>query len=178
MAHRLNLTFLDGLSVDIFGCVWVREKNIGFYEERGIKAPLSAESTFSFQFARDTKGGNDLYARNKLEREFQSKLIKDIKAMFRECIVTKQDSDYIQGIPDLLILYYDKWAVLECKKSADEPKQPNQEYYIGLLNEMSFARFIFPENREEVLSELQFFFQARQRGRNARVSRRKQVSLD
>jgi hypothetical protein len=66
----------------------------------------------------------------------------------------KLDSGYIQGIPDLLILYKNKWAVLECKKSAKATKQPNQEHYVGLLNEMSFSRFIYPENKEEVLSDL------------------------
>ena len=46
----------------------------------------------------------------KLERDFQGQLIKDIKQMFPGCIVMKNDSSYIQGIPDLLILYKDKWA--------------------------------------------------------------------
>lgn len=66
----------------------------------------------------------------------------------------KNDSGYIQGIPDLLVLYKDKWASLECKQTTRAKKQPNQEYYIGLMDEMSFARFISPENKEEVLYEL------------------------
>ena len=90
----------------------------------------------------------------KLERDFQSKLIKELKKIFVGCLVMKLDSGYIQGIPDLLILYKNKWAVLECKKSANATKQPNQEHYVGLLNEMSFSRFIYPENKEEVLSDL------------------------
>lgn len=90
----------------------------------------------------------------KLERDFQAKLIKELKKLFVGCLVMKLDSGYIQGIPDLLILYKNKWAVLECKKSANATKQPNQEHYVGLLNEMSFSRFIYPENKEEVLSDL------------------------
>lgn len=93
-----------------------------------------------------------------LESNFQAKLIKDLKALFPGCIVTKNDAGYIQGIPDLLILYRDKWAALECKKSSCAKKQPNQEYYVGLMDEMSFSRFICPENREEVLYELQQAF--------------------
>lgn len=97
---------------------------------------------------------------SKLERDFQSNLIKDLKKLFVGCIVMKLDSSYIQGIPDLLVLYKNKWATLECKKSANAKKQPNQEYYVGLMNKMSFSRFICPENKEEVLHELQQAFKS------------------
>lgn len=93
-----------------------------------------------------------------LENKFQAKLIKDLKTMFPGCIVMKNDSSYMQGIPDLLVLHNDKWASLECKKSANAKRQPNQEYYVGRMNEMSFSRFICPENMEEVLNELQQTF--------------------
>lgn len=89
-----------------------------------------------------------------LERDFQSKLIKKLKQLFTGCIITKLDSSYIQGIPDLLILYKNKWAVLECKKSANATKRPNQDYYVDKMNDMSFARFVYPENKEEVINEL------------------------
>lgn len=95
-----------------------------------------------------------------LESKFQADLIKDIKKMFPGCVVMKNDSSYIQGIPDLLVLYNDRWASLECKKSEGARKQPNQEYYVEKLDNMSFSRFIFPENKEEVLRELQSAFQA------------------
>ena len=91
----------------------------------------------------------------KLERDFQAKLIKELKQIFKGCIVMKNDSSYIQGIPDLLILYRDKWAALEVKKSATAHHQPNQEYYVELMDEMSYASFVYPENKEEVLYELQ-----------------------
>ena len=94
----------------------------------------------------------------KLERDFQAKLIKDLKTIFPGCIVMKNDSSYIQGIPDLLILHNDKWASLENKKSANSAKQPNQEYYVDKMNEMSFSRFIYPENKDIVLEELIHYF--------------------
>lgn len=95
-----------------------------------------------------------------LEKDFQSKLITELKCRFPGCIVMKNDSSYIQGIPDLLILYNNRWASLECKKSSRAKRQPNQEYYVGRMNEMSFSKFICPENKEEVLNELQQTFES------------------
>lgn len=89
-----------------------------------------------------------------LERRFQSKLIKEIKSKLKGCIVLKTDPTYIQGLPDLLILYNKRWAALEVKKSRNAHRQPNQDYYIQKMNKMSFARFISPENKEEVINEL------------------------
>ena len=95
---------------------------------------------------------------SKLERDFQKNLIKDLKNRFEGCIVMKNDSSYIQGIPDLLVLYEDKWASLECKRRENAAKRPNQEYYVEKMNNMSFSRFISPENKEEVLDDLQKTF--------------------
>ena len=92
---------------------------------------------------------------SKLERDFQRDLIKELKKIFVGCIILKNDSSYIQGIPDLLILFEDRWASLEIKKSETASHRPNQEYYVELMDKMSFSRFIYPENKEEVLYELQ-----------------------
>lgn len=94
----------------------------------------------------------------KLERDFQSNLIKELKKLFEGCIVMKTDPNYIQGFPDLLILFKEKWALLECKREKNAHHQPNQDYYIDILDKMSFARIIYPENKEEVLNELQQTF--------------------
>lgn len=91
---------------------------------------------------------------SKLERDFQAKLIKEIKNEFPGCMVMKTDPTYIQGLPDLLILHNDKWAALEVKRSAKASKRPNQDYYVGKMNDMSFASFIYPENKEDILDEL------------------------
>lgn len=88
------------------------------------------------------------------ESKFQSDLKKELQGMFPECIITKLDSGDIQGIPDLLVLYKDKWAVLENKRSANASHQPNQDYYVDKMNNMSFASFIYPENKDEVLAKL------------------------
>lgn len=94
------------------------------------------------------------------ENRFQSELIKEIKTRFPGCMVFKNDPNYIQGIPDLTVLYGEHWALLECKKSAHEKHQPNQDHYIEQGDKMSFARFIYPENRAEVLNDLQSAFES------------------
>lgn len=93
-----------------------------------------------------------------LENKFQSNLIKEIKNRFPGCMVQKNDATYIQGIPDLTIFHGERWATLEVKKDAKASKQPNQEYYVGKMDDMSFSRFIYPENKDEVLNDLERHF--------------------
>ncbi len=100
-----------------------------------------------------------------LEREFQSGLIKEIKERYSGCVVLKNDSSYLQGIPDLSVFYRDRYAMLEVKKDAKASHQPNQEYYVDKLNNMSFSRFIFPENKNQVLEELDAHFGKRRNGK-------------
>lgn len=89
-----------------------------------------------------------------LEKKFQLKLIKELKRRFPECVIIKTDPGDIQGISDLLILWGPRWAMLEVKRSANASHRPNQDYYVELFDTMSFDRFIYPENKEEVLDEL------------------------
>lgn len=90
-----------------------------------------------------------------LERDYQKRLIDRIRNEFPGSIVFKNDPNYIQGIPDLLILHNDRWAALEVKVSAKSSIRPNQEFYVARMNEMSYASFIYPENEEEVFYALQ-----------------------
>ena len=95
---------------------------------------------------------------SKLESKFQKELMDEIKDRYPGCIILKNDSGYIQGFPDWTILYKDKWAVLEAKRNDKASHQPNQEYYVDKLNSMSFSRFVYPENKEQILEELQQIF--------------------
>lgn len=92
------------------------------------------------------------------ESEFQHSLILKIKDRFPGCIVMKNDASYIQGIPDLTILYGSKWATLECKQHAKAKHRPNQDFYVKKLNDMSYSAFVYPENEEEVLYGLEQAF--------------------
>lgn len=94
----------------------------------------------------------------KKESDFQADVMEEITKTYDGCIITKLDSSYTQGIPDFLILYKNQWATLEFKKDENAPPRPNQPYYVDKMNKMSFSRFIYPENKEEVMNELEVHF--------------------
>lgn len=102
---------------------------------------------------------------SKIESEYQKRLKKRIKERYPGCYILKNDPACIQGIPDLLILYKSKWAALEVKKDSKATHRPNQDYRVNEMNKMSFAAFIFPENEEEVLSDLDRKFKASRKAR-------------
>lgn len=96
-----------------------------------------------------------------LEAAYQRHVKKRINELLLGCLILKNDPEYLQGVPDLLILYRNRWAMLEVKTHQTARVQPNQRYYIEQLNSMSFADFIYPENEEEVLNALQQALQPR-----------------
>lgn len=90
----------------------------------------------------------------RLESDYATRLCNDLLEEYPGAVILKNDASYIQGIPDRLILFNDRWGMLETKRERRASRRPNQEYYVDLLNRMSFAAFIDPENEEEVLHEL------------------------
>jgi hypothetical protein len=98
---------------------------------------------------------------SKRENEYQPKVIEKLNAMFPGCLVLKNDEQYLQGIPDLTVLYRDKWAVLEVKRDEKEMQnpRPNQAHYVERLNGMGFAAFICPSNEQDVFHALQRSFE-------------------
>ena len=95
----------------------------------------------------------------KLESDFQKELMDEIRAIYPGCVILKNDSGYIQGFPDWTIFYKDKWVVLEAKAHRKAKHQPNQDYYVEKLNEMSYSSFVYPENKEQVLRDLSDIFE-------------------
>lgn len=92
----------------------------------------------------------------KLESDFQHHVISRLNELVgRHGYILNLDGSYIQGFPDILVLYKGRWAALECKKSSIEKEQPNQRYYIEALNHLSFASFIYPAIEDEVINDLQ-----------------------
>ena len=96
-----------------------------------------------------------------LEKDFQANFIKKLKRIFPGIMVLKNDAGYLQGVPDLTLLYNDRWAVIELKKKSNSTRRPNQRYYVDKLNEMSYAAFLQPSNEAEILKELQIALQPR-----------------
>ena len=94
----------------------------------------------------------------KVESKFQKELMDEIRDRYPGCVILKNDSGYIQGIPDWTILYKKRWAVLETKKEEKASHRPNQDYYVDKLNKMSYSSFAYPENRETVLNQLSKVF--------------------
>lgn len=95
----------------------------------------------------------------KKERDFQREVKRALQERFPGCIILKNDPTYVQGIPDLTILYKNRWAMLEVKQSEKAAHRPNQDHFVQKANEMAYANFIFPENFEEVLNEVQRSFE-------------------
>lgn len=95
-----------------------------------------------------------------LEKEFQGKLIKELKERYPGAVVLKTDPNYIQGFPDVLMLWQKHWAALECKRKEHAHVQPNQEFYVDYLNRMSFASFVTPEMKDEVLNAMERSFKS------------------
>jgi hypothetical protein len=104
-----------------------------------------------------------------VESKFQHDLVLELRDMFPDCIILLGNSSYLQGVPDILILWRDRWAALECKDRKTSRKEPNQKYYVEIMDRMSFSAFIYPENREIVLNDLQHAFR---RSRASRFPRR------
>lgn len=104
------------------------------------------------------------------ENKWKQNLVNRIKKDLPGSMIFHLNPNELQGAPDLLILYKDKWATLEGKKDSKASRRKHQDYYVDKMDNMSFSRFIYPENEEEVLDEL---YATLQSGRKTRHTRRK-----
>lgn len=95
---------------------------------------------------------------NRLESEFSLDLKDEVKRRFPGCFIIKLDANQVQGIPDLLILWGRFWAILETKRGLRSVRQPNQEFYVNMFDEMSFAAFVHPLNYRDVLDDMERAF--------------------
>lgn len=94
------------------------------------------------------------------ETQYEAKLKSRIRERFPGCVIMKNDASRTQGIPDILILWNNQWAMLEVKMDGSSIRQPNQDYYVEKFHKMSFAAFINPEIQEEVLDAMEQSFES------------------
>lgn len=95
-----------------------------------------------------------------LESKFKKAFLDELRDSFPGCVVITGNSATQQGIPDTLILFNDRWAALEFKRTPSASRQPNQSYFIEKFGEMSYASFVYPENKEEVFDAIRETFRA------------------
>ena len=151
------------------GKYWKKSDNVDWYSQK--RTAFTSGSLFcSFSLAKITTHVIErktvyvffyILRRYWMKREngFQAELIKELKAIFSNAVILKNDSSYLQGIADLCIFVGNKWAFLECQKSCNESHQPNQDYYIQRALDMgSYGAFIFPENKDKIIEELRNYF--------------------
>jgi len=91
----------------------------------------------------------------RLESAYRRDLIDRIQQRWPRCFILPTDPQRRQGICDIVILFDRCWAMLEIKRESNARRRPNQDYYVEQFNGMSFAAFIYPENEDEVLDDLQ-----------------------
>ena len=92
--------------------------------------------------------------KNKKESRFQHEVIQELEERLPGCVVMKNATGLKDGFPDISVYRGRNWAMLECKRSESESHRPNQDWWVERLNDMSFASFIYPENRGEVLDSV------------------------
>lgn len=59
------------------------------------------------------------------------------------------------GVADIFFCKEGFYGWLEAKGSARAKKQPGQERFVEKMDEWSFARFVHPDNWEQVKAELE-----------------------
>jgi hypothetical protein len=119
---------------------------------------FNAAFSLTFLFLATTKCNKGEVTVAKLESKFQKELMDEIRDLYPGCVIVKNDSSYIQGFPDWTIFYKDKYAIIEAKREKNAKHQPNQDHYVEKMNSMSFSRFAYPENKDEVLRDLDIHF--------------------
>jgi hypothetical protein len=90
------------------------------------------------------------------ESKFEQDFCRRLRNVDKDVIVVKLTG--ISGIPDRIVLYHDKFVLLEFKRSKNASHRPLQDWYIDHFDGWGLARFVYPENGEEVFSEVLDWF--------------------
>lgn len=97
----------------------------------------------------------------KKESEYQAYLkrerIPELLGNKKVCKILKNDAQVQSGVPDLTVIKGSKWAWLEVKISSKAKARPGQPENVEYAKTNSFGSFIYPENENEVLTDLKKF---------------------
>lgn len=89
-----------------------------------------------------------------LERNFQQKLIKELKNLGFTVWKNQQNATTETARPDLLVLKGVFWGCLEVKKERLAKHRPLQDVKVLKYNQMSYAAFVYPENKDQIINQL------------------------
>lgn len=90
------------------------------------------------------------------ESDFKSDLYKEIRERFPGAEVLPNDAGYLQGFPDATVYFPNgRYYLLEGKRSGKASKRPNQEYYVTKSPLSNNAQFVYPENKDDIMKELE-----------------------
>lgn len=92
------------------------------------------------------------------EIPFERKFCKKLRDLHPDVYVMKNDASLVQGFPDRVIYFHDKYAILEFKRSANASRRPNQDWYINNFAQYTYSSYVYPENAEQVFNDLCLFF--------------------
>lgn len=95
---------------------------------------------------------------NSTKKPLESTLVKKVKDDLKKagCIyVRKNQAASIRGIPDVEACFYGWYVALECKRDKNARREPLQLFTLDRIQLAGgFARIVYPENWDEVLSEI------------------------
>lgn len=90
------------------------------------------------------------------ESSFKTGLYNEIRNRFPGTEVVPNDPGYVQGFPDATVYFPNgRYFLLEGKRTSKAARQPNQDYYVNESPLSDNACFVYPENKEEILNELE-----------------------
>lgn len=95
----------------------------------------------------------------KLESTFEKEFCKALRQTLGERYTYTFKLTAAKGIPDRLILYKDKYALLEFKQYKNAKKQPGQETWVGHFDNLAYAAIVYPENAEKVMQDILNYFE-------------------
>ena len=89
------------------------------------------------------------------EADFQKTIVRWLRS--KGCLVLKyqQNATTRAGIPDIIFLKEGFWGAIEVKKSKTAKYRPGQKEMVAKMNEMSWAKVVFPENWADTRKELE-----------------------